>query len=127
VQQPRVPIIVGGQAPTVLRTAARFADVWNTIGPMGASATEILEVTAQQNQQIDELAVTAGRDPNAIRRSIASFGPFDIWETSFGLEDLVAKFAPIGMTEFVFDVPPDDRLTEFEHLANVIIPNLRQS
>jgi hypothetical protein len=72
------------------------------------------------------LAVAAGRDPNAIRRSIASFGPFDIWESSFGLDDLVAKFAPTGMTEFVFDLPADDRLDEFEHLATHVIPGLRQ-
>jgi alkanesulfonate monooxygenase SsuD/methylene tetrahydromethanopterin reductase-like flavin-dependent oxidoreductase (luciferase family) len=125
VQRPRPPIIVGGQSPTVLRTAARFADVWNTIGPMGAGAEEVLEITGRQNRQVDELAASAGRDPAAIRRSFALYGPWDPWESPVTLEEVVERFGEIGMTDFVTNIPGGDRLDAFERMAREAIPALR--
>jgi len=125
VQRPRPPIIVGGQSPTILRTAARFADVWNTIGPMGAGAEEVLEVTGRQNRRIDQLATEAGRDPASIRRSLALYGPWDPWESPVTLEEVVERFDAIGMTEFVTNVPPDHQLDAFERMARETIPTLR--
>lgn len=125
-QHPRPPIIVGGQSPTVLRVAARYADVWNTIGPMGAGADEILETTARQNRLLDELTEAAGRDPATLRRSYALYGPFDPWESPVSFAQVVDQFREIGMTEFVTNVPPDDRLAEFDALARDVIPALRE-
>ncbi|MEU4746612.1 LLM class flavin-dependent oxidoreductase, partial [Actinosynnema sp. NPDC023658] len=48
VRPPRLPITVGGQSPTLLRVAAQRADTWNTHGPPGASADEVLAATARQ-------------------------------------------------------------------------------
>lgn len=125
VQRPRPPIIVGGQSPTVLRTAARFADVWNTIGPMGADAGTVLEVTGRQNRQIDALAVEAGRDPATIRRSLALYGPWDPWESPVTLEEAVARFDGIGITDFVTNIPDAPQLDAFERMARETIPTLR--
>ena len=126
-QRPRPPIVVGGQSPTILRAAARFADVWNTIGPMGASAEEILDATARQNRQLDALCDAAGRDPRTLRRSYATFGPFDTWEGTVPFAEVVERFSEIGMTEFVIDWPPAERTTEFERLARDVIPTLRET
>lgn len=126
-QLPRPPIIVGGQSPTVLRTAARFADVWNTIGPMGAGAEEIVDATARQNRQLDELCEAAGRDPKTLRRSYATFGPFDTWEGTVPFAEVVERFGEIGMTEFVIDWPPAERMAELERLARDVIPTLRET
>jgi alkanesulfonate monooxygenase SsuD/methylene tetrahydromethanopterin reductase-like flavin-dependent oxidoreductase (luciferase family) len=125
VQRPRPPIIVGGQSPTVLRTAARFADVWNTIGPMGADAETVLEVTARQTRQIDELAAEAGRDPATIERSFALYGPWDPWEAPVTLEEVVERFDAIGITGFVTNIPDETRLDEFERMARETVPALR--
>lgn len=65
-QSPRLPLIVGGQSPTVLRVAAATADVWNTHGPPGASDVQALQATAEQTRRIDLLAEAAGRDPTVI-------------------------------------------------------------
>jgi alkanesulfonate monooxygenase SsuD/methylene tetrahydromethanopterin reductase-like flavin-dependent oxidoreductase (luciferase family) len=127
VQRPRPPIIVGGQSPTILRTAAGFADVWNTIGPMGASAEEILDATARQNRQLDALCEAAGRDPRTLRWSYATFGPFDTWEGPVPFAEVVERFGEIGMTEFVIDWPPAERMTELERLARDVIPTLRET
>lgn len=124
-QAPRPPIIAGGQSPTILRVAAERADVWNTIGPMGADADEILAVTARQNARIDELATAADRDPATIRRSFALYGPWDPWEAPVTLDEVVERFGAIGMTEFVTNIPAPDRMDDFERMARETIPALR--
>ena len=77
-----------------------------------------------QNRHLDELCLTAGRDPASLRRSFNSFGPFDIWKRNASLQSVVEPFSPIGMTEFVIDLPRRDRLEEFERLALQVLPAL---
>jgi alkanesulfonate monooxygenase SsuD/methylene tetrahydromethanopterin reductase-like flavin-dependent oxidoreductase (luciferase family) len=125
VQQPRPPIIVGGQSPAVLRVAAAWADVWNTHGPIGAGFTDILEITARQNRQLDQLCAAAGREPATLRRSLTVFLATDPWTSPVSFEEVVDQFATAGITEFVIGWPPDDRLAEFERLARETIPALR--
>lgn len=124
-QRPRPPIVAGGQSPSVLRTAARHADVWNTIGPMGAGAEDVLAVTAEQNRLLDQLCREAGRDPATLRRSYATYGPWDPFEAPVSLEEVVDRFSAIGMTEFVLGWPPAGREAELEALARDVIPTLR--
>lgn len=125
VQRPRPPIIVGGQSPTILRTAAKVADEWNTIGPMGADKETVLEVTARQNHQIDELAAEAGRDPTAIRRTFALYGPWDPWEAPVTLEEVVERFGDIGVTGFYTNIPAEHQIDDFERMARETIPAMR--
>jgi alkanesulfonate monooxygenase SsuD/methylene tetrahydromethanopterin reductase-like flavin-dependent oxidoreductase (luciferase family) len=127
VQRPRPTLIVGGQSPTILRTAARFADVWNTIGPMGSSKQEILERTAQQNELLDGLTVANGRKPTDLVRSFTPFGEWDFYGTSTSFEDVFREFTAIGTTEFVIDMPAPEFLEEFERIATRVIPDLRGS
>lgn len=123
VQRPRPPMIVGGQSPTVLRVAAAHADVWNTIGPMGANLEEVLDATARQNRQLDDLCAAAGRDPRSLRRSLTTFAATDPWESPISLIEVVERFRPAGIDEFVIGWPPEDRLGEFAWFANEILPS----
>ncbi len=125
-QYPRFPIIVGGQSPTLLRVTAERADVWNTHGPPGASAEEVLVVTAKQTQKIDRLAITVGRDPSAIRRSYTIFGPWDPRAGRFSFEEVFERFGDVGVTDFVLDWPDEVQLEEFERVARDVIPPLRE-
>jgi alkanesulfonate monooxygenase SsuD/methylene tetrahydromethanopterin reductase-like flavin-dependent oxidoreductase (luciferase family) len=62
VQQPHLPIWVGGTGPTrTLPLAARFADVWHAFG----TPNSLREASAR----VDELAAEAGRDPASIMRA----------------------------------------------------------
>lgn len=124
-QSPRPPIIIGGQSPTLLRVAAERADVWNTHGPPGASAQEILSITAEQNRRLDRLAIAAGRDPAGIRRSYTIFGPWDPARTDFTFEDVFRRFGKIGVTDFVLDWPRAAHVHEFERIARDVLPVLR--
>ena len=125
IQQPRPPITVGGQSPTVLRVAAERADCWNTAGPLGVGMDEILETTRQQNERLDEMCVAFGREPTELRRSLFMVGVLDAWASPEAVEWIVKRFGEIGIGEFVLFWPPDEHLDLFEHVATEVIPALR--
>lgn len=120
VQRPRPPITVGGQSPTVLRVAARHADCWNTHGPYGRSLDEILDITAAQNQRLDELCREVGRNPAAVRRSLLLFDALDAWTAPDQLGKVVSRFGDVGMHEFVIFWPPAGREAELEDVAELM-------
>ncbi|MFF2808813.1 LLM class flavin-dependent oxidoreductase [Streptomyces sp. NPDC058000] len=124
-QSPRLPITVGGQSPTLVRVAAERADAWNTHGPPGATAEEVLRITAEQNTRIDRLASAAGRDPADIRRGYTIFGPWDPRAGRHGYEEIFERFGEAGVTEFVLDWPGERHAEEFERVAREVIPALR--
>jgi alkanesulfonate monooxygenase SsuD/methylene tetrahydromethanopterin reductase-like flavin-dependent oxidoreductase (luciferase family) len=125
VQQPRPPIVLGGQSPTILRVAAQRAEVWNTHGPPNAEFDDLVAITQQQNRQLDDMCATTGRDPKTLRRSLTLFGATDPWTSSVTLEQVVERFTPVGIEEFVIHWPPNHRATEFERLSLDLIPQLR--
>ncbi|MGH8777255.1 MAG: LLM class flavin-dependent oxidoreductase [Jiangellaceae bacterium] len=119
-QQPRPPITVGGQSPTVLQVAARHADCWNTHGPFGATMEQIAERTAHQNRRLDALCEEAGRDPTSLRRSLLLFDALDAWTEADRFEKIVDRFLDVGMREFVVFWPPPDRLALLERAAETM-------
>jgi alkanesulfonate monooxygenase SsuD/methylene tetrahydromethanopterin reductase-like flavin-dependent oxidoreductase (luciferase family) len=124
VQQPRPPITVGGQSPTVRRVAARFADCWNTHGPFGATVDQILELTAAQNTEMDDLCESYRRSPADVRRSLLLFEALDPWVSGRSLDETVTRFAPVGVTEFVLFWPPPEQMPLLEKIATDVIPTL---
>jgi alkanesulfonate monooxygenase SsuD/methylene tetrahydromethanopterin reductase-like flavin-dependent oxidoreductase (luciferase family) len=125
-QSPRLPITVGGQSPTLIRVAAERGDTWNTHGPPGATAEEVLRITAEQNRRIDRIATMAGRDPAAIRRAYTIFGAWDPREGRHGYEEIFERFGAAGITDFVLDWPGEKHLEEFERVAADVLPRLRE-
>ncbi|NED94077.1 LLM class flavin-dependent oxidoreductase [Phytoactinopolyspora alkaliphila] len=120
VQRPRPPIIVGGQAPTILRVAAQRADIWNTIGRLDATVDENIELTRGQNRRLDELTAEIGRDPRSLRRSVA-IDPFTAPET---FDEQVERFTAVGFDEFFFTWPDDEHDDELTRIAKAL-PSLR--
>ncbi|MEU5212541.1 LLM class flavin-dependent oxidoreductase [Streptomyces sp. NPDC020742] len=126
-QSPRLPLTVGGQSPTLLRVAAGYADTWNTHGPPGATAEEILDITAVQNAKVDRHALAAGRDPSRIRRSYTIFGPWDPRHTRHTYEEIFERFTKAGVSDFVLDWPGAAHTDDFERTARDVIPPLRHA
>jgi alkanesulfonate monooxygenase SsuD/methylene tetrahydromethanopterin reductase-like flavin-dependent oxidoreductase (luciferase family) len=63
--QPRLPILIGGSGPTkTLRTAARYADLWNGYGPP--------ERIAAVGGTLRERCAEAGRPLEAIERTVTT-------------------------------------------------------
>ncbi|PSK98621.1 luciferase-like monooxygenase [Haloactinopolyspora alba] len=126
-QRPRPPIIVGGQAPTMLRVAAERADVWNTNGLPEAGVDDNVARAAELNRHLDELCERAGRDPRSLRRSVLLWASTDPFASGTGLDELVERYQAAGMDDFSFAWPADEHLQELERAALKVIPALRET
>ncbi|HWH36206.1 MAG TPA: LLM class flavin-dependent oxidoreductase [Candidatus Limnocylindrales bacterium] len=94
VQQPRVPIMVGGNGRNVTwRLAARYADELNLDGMDPAAVSEAMPVIASRCAEI-------GRDPQTLRVSVHVW-----WEQlpAAGQEriDLVSQYAAAGVSRLI--------------------------
>ena len=63
VQKPHPPVLLGGNAPNVLRRVARHADGWL---PVGATPSDV----EKSRKILDTLAVERGRDPASLSISV---------------------------------------------------------
>jgi alkanesulfonate monooxygenase SsuD/methylene tetrahydromethanopterin reductase-like flavin-dependent oxidoreductase (luciferase family) len=116
------PIIVGGQAPTMLRTAVAHADVWNTNGQFGAPVADIVARTREQNEKLDELCRAAGRDPATLRRQFLLWDTTDPLAPGASFTELVARFTEVGIDDFVLGWPADQ--PEQEKFDEEVLPAL---
>ena len=94
-QQPRIPILVGGNGPKVTwRLAARFADELNLDALMPAEVEAALPVIAERCTEI-------GRDPASLRVSVYVWGrPAQV---SPGRErrDRIREFERLGISRLI--------------------------
>lgn len=117
VQQPRPPIIIAAHGARGLRLTAQYADGWNSLGGQpfpearyGKSVTlaEAVAATKQRSDQLDAYCSEIGRDPAAIRRSIAVYRPVppDPLSSLDAFDEYVGRYAEIGINEIIFYWPP---------------------
>lgn len=62
-------------------------------------------VTADRSRRFDDLCADAGRDPATIRHSLVCFPPLTPWQSVEYFNDMVGRFAEIGIDEFVLYWP----------------------
>jgi len=102
-QQPRPPLTLAAHGPTTIRIAARYADSWNSLGKLGASADESLRATRERNQQLDEYCAALGRDPHEIERSLlCGFTPDRPFVSLDAFHEFVGRYRDVGIEEFIF-------------------------
>jgi alkanesulfonate monooxygenase SsuD/methylene tetrahydromethanopterin reductase-like flavin-dependent oxidoreductase (luciferase family) len=131
VQRPRPPLTIAAHGPKMLCIAARFADGWSSWGGYGVQTEDdFYRVTAGRCARFDDLAAGLGRDPHAIRHSLVCFPPLTPWESVGYFTDLVGRYAPLGIDEFVLywprtwrDEPREDAV--FGEVIASVIPGLR--
>lgn len=122
----RPPIIVGGQAPTMLKVAVSHGDVWNTNGQVGAAVSDIVARTREQNDRLDELCLAAGRDPATLRRQFLLWDTTDPLAPGASLVELVDRLTEAGIEDFVLPWPwESSQMSTFVELASEVIPGLR--
>jgi alkanesulfonate monooxygenase SsuD/methylene tetrahydromethanopterin reductase-like flavin-dependent oxidoreductase (luciferase family) len=129
IQEPRPPITIAAHRPRMLKLAARYADIWNTIGP-----PESVEEIRHQNELVDEHCREIGRDPRTIRRSYGPInydvararGLLDYYESEDAFKEMVRPYIDMGMTEVLVNYPfRDEQLPMFEKIAKEVIPELK--
>ena len=126
IQQPRIPILIAAHRPRMLALAARFADQWDTFAEMPGTATDGVTTTIEQRiRALDEACQAIGRDPAEIRRST--------WATSAALasDDAYAGYVnrhrSLGFTDFSVVPPSTGAEAVLRHVAEEVIPGLRQA
>jgi alkanesulfonate monooxygenase SsuD/methylene tetrahydromethanopterin reductase-like flavin-dependent oxidoreductase (luciferase family) len=128
IQNPRPPITVAAHGPVTLKIAARHADTWSSMGGFNLSPSEMLAVTRQRNEALDEFCAAFGRDPLTLRRSLLLWPPIRemAYESVDAFTDIIGQYGDAGINEFVLDYPwKDEQFPIFERIAGEVIPRLR--
>ena len=94
VQQPRVPIMVGGNGPNVTwRLAARYADELNLDGLTPAEVRDALPTIAARCAEI-------GRDPASLTVSVHVWWE-SLGEAGAGRQDMLAGYRELGVSRVI--------------------------
>ncbi len=130
--EPAVPIWIGGGKPRMLRLIGRLGD-----GILLSAPRVPLEALSSINATIDQAALAAGRDPNAVRRAYNVMGdivdsggddapaggggvyPVDAW-----IRDLTT-YAQTGRIDTFIFWPNHDRHAQLRRFAAEVIPGVR--
>jgi len=115
-QKPRIPIIVGGSGPRMMRIAARYADNWNTRGTPEAVAPTI--------ERFHAACAKEGRDLNTIRCSV--FPWVHAFESEQQFADIVKAYMAFGFSDIAFPMPPEEFRPMMERCARDVLPELRR-
>lgn len=116
VQRPHIPLLIGASGPRMLRLTAKYADEWNTRGPVDQVAPRL--------HALDEACRAIGRDPGEILRSIWPHG--DPWTSVEDVRTMVAGYREVGFNELVFAWPSGDNVEVMRQFAREVMPGLRQ-
>lgn len=94
-----IPVLVGTNGPRMLRHVARYADHWDSWGRP--------EVFAQHGERLKRYCREIDRDPAAIQWGI-TVGAKPL-ESEDALRAFVARYVPIGVRAFRFNLRPDEQ------------------
>ena len=115
--QAKLPVMVGGGRPKMLRVVAKHADIWDS----SLTPEALPDGIAQVAQNCREL----GRDPGEIAVSI-SLGA-DRIENDDAFEELARSYRDAGASQLLFDLPLTEQgLDSTRRVAHEIIPRLRE-
>lgn len=136
IQQPHIPLWIGGSSPGALRRVATMGDGWH---PSGVSP----ERFDQRRQEIRQLTLEAGRDPDALTMSIRVEVEMHGGPSSARVQDRarlpgddvdqiiagIRAYQSAGVTHILLVLGSRDvaRITELmETIARRVIPQFRQ-
>ena len=132
-QQPCPPIMIAALGPVMMKHAARYADIWNSMSFADAFETQ-LEETHGRMVLMDEHCSAINRDPASLRRSYQMFdasarpsgGLINYYESEAVFVDMVQRLTDLGITELGLYYPLlDEQLPMFEKIAKQVIPELK--
>lgn len=135
VQTPRPPLLIAALAPRMMRHAARYADIWNSLSFL-PSFDEQLAETRTRCEAIDAQCEATGREPSTLRRSYTMYdaharsrgGAIGYYESRELFVDQVSRLAELGISDVGLYYPLDPaQLASFEAIASEVLPGLRSA
>lgn len=117
-QQSRLPLLIGGSKPRMLRLVARHADIWNTVGSP--------EEAGVLNRQLDQICAKEGRDPATLVRAVSP--SINLLESPDAFATGVAAYHAAGFRDIYLPWPrTESDVPVLRQVATDIIPGLRSS
>ncbi len=115
--QGKLPVLIGGDKPRMLRLVARYADIWNARGePEAAGAASRL---------LDAACAQIGRDPGTIVRSISPARVF--LESPEKFAEHFHAYRAVGFTDFRIPWPRNPAQKDvFDQIVGDLLPGLRE-
>lgn len=115
-QSPRMPLLVGGSGPRMLRLAARHADIWNAVG--------VPEELATINGRLDEACRAEGRDPATLVRTVSP--RINLLASAEVFAEGVAAYRAVGFKDVYLPWPRTAaEVPVLREVARDVIPALR--
>jgi alkanesulfonate monooxygenase SsuD/methylene tetrahydromethanopterin reductase-like flavin-dependent oxidoreductase (luciferase family) len=133
VQLPRPPIIIAAMGPVMLRHAAKYADIWNSLSFAKTFEAQI-EETRRRVAAIDAGCAAIGRDPASLRRSYlmldpaarSSGGVIKYYESEETFTRMAEPVIELGITDIGLYYPStDEQRPMFERIARNVLPALK--
>lgn len=114
--QGRLPLLVGGSQPRMLKLTARFADMWNMTGtPDEAKAG---------NTRLDDACRSVGRDPGSLIRTVSP--SLNLLASVDAFIDGVAAYHDAGMRDIYMPWPRvEAEVPVLRQVARDVLPTLR--
>lgn len=138
IQEPRPKLTIAAHGAKTLKIAAQYGDSWNSLAGRVASSKDAINVTRERNEKLSEHAISFGRDPDKIVRSLGiGYTPDRPYESLGAFYDFIGRYIDAGINEFVlgyeptrvdFDLPIEiiDSMDVLEKIATEAIPKIRQ-
>jgi len=115
-QRPRLPLLIGGSGPRMLRLAARHADIWNAVGTPDEGGT--------LNQRLDAACIAEGRDPTSLVRTVSP--RINLLASVEAFVEGVAAYRAAGFRDIYLPWPrTESELPVLRQVAREVIPALR--
>jgi F420-dependent oxidoreductase-like protein len=115
-QRPRMPLLIGGSGPRMLRLAARYADIWNAVGTPDEGGAV--------NKRLDAACAAEGRDPASLVRTVSP--RINLLESAEAFVDGVAAYRAAGFRDIYLPWPRTEaELPVLRQVAREVIPALR--
>jgi alkanesulfonate monooxygenase SsuD/methylene tetrahydromethanopterin reductase-like flavin-dependent oxidoreductase (luciferase family) len=133
VQSPRPPILVAALGRRMMRHAARYADIWNSLSFLPSFDEQLVETRARC-ALIDAECQAIGREPSTLRRSYTMFdararsrgGAINYYESRELFIEQASRLAELGISDVGLYYPLDPvQRTAFEAIATEVLPSLR--
>jgi F420-dependent oxidoreductase-like protein len=115
-QRPRMPVVIGGSGPRMLRLAARHADIWNAVATPDEGAA--------LNARLDAACAAEGRDHASLVRTVSPRSNLLASVEAFG--DGVAAYRAAGFRDIYLPWPrTESELPVLRQVAREVIPAFR--
>lgn len=117
-QRPRLPLLVGGSGPRMMRLTARYADMWNVV------ATP--EEAAAANERMDGACRREGRDPATLVRAVSP--SINLLASPEAFIEGVSAYRAAGVRDIYMPWPRTEaEVPVLRQVAHDILPGFRDA